>query len=115
MRMNKNEYRLNIIKTYALETGHIFNFRDVYLHLNSYITPPDRSGKGGVISKLAAVTTSELRRLLKISPDYVRLDKDEWEYIGDDTHTVKASDKVDYTCPTTRTGEIDCTKPEEAS
>ena len=84
MRMNKNEYRLNIIKTYALETGHIFNFRDVYLHLNSYITPPDRSGKGGVKSKLAAVTTSELRSLLKISPDYVRLDKDEWEYIGDD-------------------------------
>ena len=38
-----------------------------------------------------------------------------WEYIGGDTHTVKESGKVDYTCPTIRTGEEDCTKPENAS
>jgi len=38
-----------------------------------------------------------------------------WEYIGGDTHTVKASGPTDYTCPTIRKGEIDCTTPEKAS
>ena len=38
-----------------------------------------------------------------------------YDYIGDDTHTVKVSGPTDYSCPTIRKGEIDCTEPESAS
>lgn len=87
MRMNRKEYRLNVIKQFALKQGNKFNFRDVYLHMNSYVTPitKDKHGyKGGVKSKITAVSTSELRSLLRRSPDYTRLNKDEWEFIGDE-------------------------------
>lgn len=38
-----------------------------------------------------------------------------YEYIGDDTHLVKASGKTDFGCPTEREGAIDCTQAESAS
>ena len=87
MKTTKKEYRLNIMKIYALEHVNLINFRDLYLHLNSYITPitKDEHGyKGGTKSKIAAVTTSELRSLLRRIPDYTRLNKDEWEFKGDE-------------------------------